>query len=92
MIVEIKAALEAMKQTVALDNVAMNNALNDCLALSEPRNKTVTPLESHFDSCLWFADEVGFDEAYPTDEDKAYAIALSSIEEILVEKALIYND
>lgn len=87
---EIKAALEAMKQDEEhYCGAAYNEATNDCLAYT---SLPVQALEGYFDSCLWFADDVGFDEAYPTEEDRAYAIALGHIEEYLLGKGLIYQD
>lgn len=81
---EIKQALESMK----VEGVH-NEALMDCLAYS---NLPVSTLEGFLDSHLWFAEDADFDTAYPTDEAKAYAISLGSIEQVLVNQGLIYND
>lgn len=80
----IKTALESLK----VEGVH-NEALLDCLAYS---NLPVSTLEGFLDSHLWFAEDTDFDVAYPTDEAKAYAISLGSIEQFLVLKGLIYND
>jgi len=79
----IKAVLESLK----VDGVH-NEALMDCLAYA---NLPVSTLEGFLDSHLWFAGDVDFDVAYPTDEAKAYAISLGQIEETLVNQGLIYN-
>lgn len=80
---EIKQALESLKQ-----EGVHNEALMDCLAYS---NLPASTLEGFLDSHLWFAEGADFNVAYPTDEDKAYAISLGSIEQVLVSKGLIYN-
>ena len=80
----IKTALESLK----VEGVH-NEALMDCLAYS---NLPVSTLEGFLDSHLWFAEDTDFDVAYPTDEAKAYAISLGSIEQVLVNQGLIYND
>lgn len=83
MIVEIKAVLESLKA-----ESVHNEALNDCLAYT---NLPVSALENFLDSNLWFAEDADFDLAYPTEECKAYAIALGQIEEALVNQGLIYS-
>lgn len=80
----IKAALESLK----IEGVH-NEALIDCLGFV---NLPVSALEGFLDSNLWFADDADFDSAYPTEEGKAYAIALGSIEEHLVNQGLIYSE
>lgn len=80
----IKTALESLKQ-----EGVHNEALLDCLAFT---NLPVSTLEGFLDSHLWFAEDVDFDTAHPTDEAKAYAISLGSIEQVLVNQGLIYND
>lgn len=80
----IKAVLESLK----VEGVH-NEALMDCLAYS---NLPISTLEGFLDSNLWFAEDIDFDTAYPTDEAKAYAISLGSIEQVLVNQGLIYND
>ncbi len=90
----IKAALESFDKPEGLSEVAFQNALNDCLAYTNfpmVGMESVALLEQYFDNCLWFADDVGFDEAYPTEVEKNYAIALGVIEQHLVFKGLIYN-
>lgn len=79
----IKAALESLK----VEGVH-NEALIDCLGFV---NLPVSALEGFLDSNLWFAEDVDFDSAYPTEEHKAYAIALGHIEQHLVFEGLIYN-
>jgi len=81
---ELKTALESLH----VDGVH-NEALTDCLAFV---NLPISALEGFLDSNLWFAEDTDFDTAYPTDEDKAYAISLGEIEQHLVSKGLIYND
>ena len=79
----IKTALESLK----VEGVH-NEALMDCVAFG---NLPVSALENFLDSNLWFAEDADFDTAYPTDEAKAYAISLGSIEQVLVSRGLIYN-
>lgn len=93
-ILTIKQALEefAAEQPTPV-GAAFQQAFYDCLAYTNfpmVGMESVALLEQYFDNCLWFADDVGFDEAYPTEVEKNYAIALGSIEEYLVYKGLIY--
>ena len=76
---EIKAAFEQMQ-----DGYSYSEALLDCI---NAINLSQTALEEHLSNWLWLPEG----EDYRTEEDKAYAITLGRIEEVLVLKGLIYN-
>ena len=76
---DIKATFEQMQ-----DGYSYSEALLDCI---NAINLSQTALEEHLSRWLWLAEG----EDYKTEEDKAYAITLGRIEEVLVLKGLIYN-
>lgn len=84
MTTEIKKVFEQMQ-----DGYSYSEVLLDCI---NAINLSQTALEELFSHWLWLPEGLSEEEAYKTPEDKAYAITLGRIEEILVYKGLIYNE